>query len=285
MSNPETQAEKLARLRREQIERLKAWRARWLANRQAKRDAEAAAEAERLKAEEAARLALMGPPARVWRIGRIIMWEPPVNAHRLAPECYRIHGGGSVLHGDWTGDPNAREAQLLGDGAACVEAMYRDTGLKHCFISEPLGAPEGETGRDSMIVNHARFQASATERGKAHVKRWRRVLAAYGVVAHKVGHAGRPPVGPLDPPMSAAAAEAYAASDPDWAEVARTLRRLEGEGRGDAGRMGRIVEAAETFDGRRTRDGRPWVRPLRKHAEMPDITRTERDDAARIAGA
>ena len=44
-------------------------------------------------------------------------------------------------------------------------------------------------------------------------------------------------------------------------------------------RMDLIVEASKTFTGRRTRDGRPYVRHLRKHARMPDITTSERNEA------
>ena len=48
-------------------------------------------------------------------------------------------------------------------------------------------------------------------------------------------------------------------------------------------RMDRIVAAVKSYSGRRTRDGRPWVRPLRKHAGMPDITTGERNKAHRTA--
>ena len=44
-------------------------------------------------------------------------------------------------------------------------------------------------------------------------------------------------------------------------------------------RMDAIVSACRRFKGRRMRDGRPWVRPLRKEAGMPDITTTERNEA------
>lgn len=47
-------------------------------------------------------------------------------------------------------------------------------------------------------------------------------------------------------------------------------------------RMDRIVAAARSYTGRRTRDGRPWVRYLRRHANMPDITTKERDEAHRL---
>ena len=46
-----------------------------------------------------------------------------------------------------------------------------------------------------------------------------------------------------------------------------------------ATRMERIVAAMRSFSGRRTRDGRPYVRDLRRHAGMPDITIAERNQA------
>ena len=49
-------------------------------------------------------------------------------------------------------------------------------------------------------------------------------------------------------------------------------------------RLRDIVIATKTYRGRRTRDGRPWLRPLRRHAGIPDITSPERDEAHRIAG-
>ena len=48
-------------------------------------------------------------------------------------------------------------------------------------------------------------------------------------------------------------------------------------------RMERIVQAVLSYEGRRTRDGRPWVRPLRRHAAMPNITTDERNEAYRRA--
>ena len=43
-----------------------------------------------------------------------------------------------------------------------------------------------------------------------------------------------------------------------------------------------IIAAILTFAGRRTRDGRPYVVDLRKHAGIPDITTQERDKYYRI---
>ena len=49
-------------------------------------------------------------------------------------------------------------------------------------------------------------------------------------------------------------------------------------------RMDLIVAAVRTFTGRRTRDGRPYVRDLRKHADrIPNITTAERDEAYKLS--
>ena len=49
-------------------------------------------------------------------------------------------------------------------------------------------------------------------------------------------------------------------------------------------RMDQIIEASRTFTGRRTRrEKKPYLRELRKHAGMPDITGAERDEAHRRA--
>ena len=49
-------------------------------------------------------------------------------------------------------------------------------------------------------------------------------------------------------------------------------------------RIERIASAVRSYTGRRTRDRRPWLRYLRAHAGIPDITSSERDEAHRIAG-
>lgn len=47
-------------------------------------------------------------------------------------------------------------------------------------------------------------------------------------------------------------------------------------------RMDTIVRHTGTFDGKRTRSGKPYVRHLRKHADMPDISVTERNQAWKL---
>ena len=48
-------------------------------------------------------------------------------------------------------------------------------------------------------------------------------------------------------------------------------------------RMERIIASLDTFVGRKTRDGKPYVTDLRKHVNIPDITSTERDTAVRLS--
>ena len=40
-----------------------------------------------------------------------------------------------------------------------------------------------------------------------------------------------------------------------------------------------IYNATSTYSGKRTKDGRPYLRQLRKHAGIKDITGAERDKA------
>ena len=50
-------------------------------------------------------------------------------------------------------------------------------------------------------------------------------------------------------------------------------------------RWQRIVSATESYSGRRTFDGRPWLLILRSHAGISDITSDERDEAHKqVAG-
>lgn len=51
-----------------------------------------------------------------------------------------------------------------------------------------------------------------------------------------------------------------------------------------ATREEQIVEAVRAFDGRRTKRGYPYLRDLRSHAGIPDITAQERDKAAQSVG-
>ena len=196
---------------------------------QRQKDAEREAR-ERLERERARIKALRLPPARVWRVGRTLMWEPPRTFAQLRPAGFwvseQLPDGSWTMHGDYQ-LPDTREAQLRGDGAARVECYYNDTALGEHYYSPDVAAPALDP---PMLVNQARYQASQNQKGNGHVELWRRVLAAFGVVEAKVGHAGRPPVSPLGPPMTAAEAQGLAnrGADGCWRDVARALRRLEG---------------------------------------------------------
>ena len=180
------------------------------------------------EAEEKARFARMKPPAKVWRIGRQIFWKAPDSIERVI--WYRIHeqnaDGSWFVHGT-TLPPSAREAVLYGDGACRVEAKYAQTGFKTPGLSERL---EADPQDPRVLVNTVRFYVSEKieQRRPTGVERWRRVLAGFGVTEAKVGWAGRAPVHPLDPPMTAEEAESYAARGwTRWIPVARVLRRFE----------------------------------------------------------
>ena len=66
----------------------------------------------------------------------------------------------------------------------------------------------------------------------------------------------------------------------EWPE-----REIAPEPEPEPSRMDLIVASIKTFTGRRTRDGRPYVRDLRKHAGMPDITTSERNKAHKLASS
>lgn len=63
------------------------------------------------------------------------------------------------------------------------------------------------------------------------------------------------------------------AGDPVVLPIPQTLCKEE------PSRIDQIIAAMETFEGRRTRKGKPYVRDLRKHANMSDITVKERNVA------
>ena len=268
---------------------------------QAQYDREAAEEAER-----AAREALRLPPARVWRVGQTALWRPPETVDQWRPLGYWIIEGDS-WHGDYV-PHDVFESQCFGTGPVKVQAVYEDMGHFQGSISPPAHYAEGE---DPYLIGTARHYASQTDMGEAHVEHWRRVLAAFGVTGGRWYDLRRgvqdSDVQPLDPPMTAAEAQAFLDRGwGTWEPVVPVLRRLEansetapdnkketGAAQDDIShaddfdcpkeRLRDIVLYTKTYRGRRTKDGRPWVRALRKHADMPDITTEERDEAHRIA--
>ena len=183
------------------------------------------------EAEEKARVARMKPPARCWRIGRQVFWEPPDSPERVIwYRIYEQHGDGSWgVHGT-TLPPTAREAVLYGDGLCRVEAKYAQTGHATPGLGPVLKADPDDP---RFLVNTVRYYvAEKREQGRVEGSiRWRRVLAGLGVIEAKVGWAGRAPVAPMDPPMSAAEAQDYAARGwGRWIPVARALARLQRNG-------------------------------------------------------
>ena len=277
--------ETLDRLRREQIARLLKWRDEEMRKRKAeqekiladRRAAEAAAQAELEKLQQ--------PCARVWRIGRTVLWEPPSTVDQLQPAGYWIseeYKGGWTQHGDYL-LPTAREGWLFGDGPCRVEVVYPG------YLSRGKPSPiiHGTTSENAALVNRVRYWCTIAGRPPEYYERWRRVLSAFGVVNGKKGHASAPLVWPLDPPMTVAEAQGYVDQGwgARWEEVLPVLKRLHGDPavpeltQKMPPREAQILDAVEDFTGRRTKDGRPYVRPLRKQAEMPDISTIERDEA------
>ena len=285
--------ETLDRLRREQIARLKKQRAEWMRQKEEKHqkilaDRKAAQEAARKEMEK-----LQQPCVRVWRIGRTVLWEPPATVDQLKPAGYwlseQLPDGTWTAHGDYL-PSDVREGRLFGDSPCQVEVVYPG------YLSRGKSSPtiEETAGENRFAVSRVRYYCTLQSYGEEYVNRWRRVLAAFGVVNGKKGHASRPLVWPLDPPMTVEEAERYLNQewqqidgqqrDP-WAMVLPILKRLTGwlppmaEEKKTPPRMAQIMDACDDFTGRRCTDGRPYVRPLRRQAAMPDISTEERDDA------
>lgn len=247
---------------------------------------EQAAEEEKARKEreerEWARIkALRKPPAKVWRIGRTLLWAAPETVDQIQPLGYWVSeqfgNRGWSAHGDYLPHP-AHEAQLYEDGPARVETKYDQQALGEVYYSPVV---EEVDPAERFLVSRVRYYASQSHYGPEVVNLWRRVLAGFGVVDAKVGHAGHDPVHPLNPPMTADEAQQYVdQGNARWVPVVQVLRRLEGDAPPQPEtRMDRIVGAIQSYTGRRTKAGSPWVRPLRKHADMPDITVAERDEA------
>ena len=301
----ETHEEMIARLREEQIAKLKADRAKFMKEQEEKQEAELKAKRE---AEEARLEALRKPVARVWRVARMLMWDAPYTFDELRPAGFWINeqreDGGWTAHGDYV-LPHVREAFLFGDGPANVEVVYPGM-LSRPYTSE---AVERDPEDHPVLIGGVRFYCTEVDKGEDHVNRWRRVLSALGVQ-------NEPPVSPLDPPMTVREIEDLI-NDSDNETVSRlkevlpAVRRLQylhgpvtdqeieevkievdvdkaldqveklDERLKESTRSDKIKDSVKSFEGKRTKDGRPYVRPLRKQAEMPDITTKERDEAYR----
>ena len=210
----------------EYLRRLLEWKARFL-KAQREEGERAAAEAKRKNREEQDRIkALRRPPAKVWRIGRTILWLPPETADQLEPDGYWIserRNGEWTAHGDYL-PKDTRSAQLYGDGPAQVEAYYHDTALGETYISPAVTAPE--QGKDRFLVDHVQYYVSVRGRPPIYYERWRRVLAGFGVAKGKRVRGVL--VKPLVPAMTAQEAQGYADRGwGRWVPVARALRRIE----------------------------------------------------------
>ena len=180
---------------------------------------------ERKRLEREAVKALRRPPARVWRVGNVMFWEPPDTVDELEPAGYWIS---EVRHNQWTkhGDyllPHFRSAQLFGDGAARVEAYYHNTALGEVYATHSVRATPGE---DPYLVNKVRYYVSVGGRPDHYYERWRRVLAGFGVARGKSVRGVM--VEPLAPAMTAREAQVYANRGwVRWVPVAAALRRIE----------------------------------------------------------
>ena len=200
----------------------------------AERERKEKARQAKLYLERARIKALRRPPARVWRIGQTLFWEPPETEGQLKPAGYWVseqRNGHWTNHGDYV-LPDVFESQLFGTGPARVEAYYNDTALGEAYHSPAVEIAEGE---HRFLVGAVKWYVTEkTRQGRAvGVERWRRVLAAFGV-GEKYYDLRRGTVRngqlPLDPAMSADEAQGYADLGwSRWKPVALALRRLENE--------------------------------------------------------
>lgn len=207
--------------------RLISWRTDYRAHRQRAREERAR---ERLQAQREREAATRSAPARAWRIGRVLFWTAAPTAAENRPTGYWVSEGGS-MHGDYVPHRDDREhvyeARLFRmNSEARVETYYANqVGLLGPRYSTSAGVGAGP----SHLIGVVRSFAISHPR-KIGRDRWRRVLAGFRAPCG-IGHAGRPPVCPLEPPMTAAEAQTYA--DRRWSRwwhpVADALRRLEGE--------------------------------------------------------
>lgn len=225
----ETHKQKLARLRDEQIAKLKKWQAAFLRRQDRQQKQTLAARRAKEKEARAAQEALHQPCARVWRVGRTLLWEPPETFDQLKPAGFWIseeRNGAWTMHGDYL-PAHAREAELFGDGPARVEVVYPN----YLSRGKPSAIIEESPGEQRFAVSRVRYWCTQEGRPDAYYERWRRVLAGFGVQEGKKGHADKPEVYPLEPAMTAAEAQSYLDRGwgSRWEEVTPILRRLEAE--------------------------------------------------------
>ena len=223
-------------------------------------------------------LALRKPPLKVWRIGQTVFWEAPDTFDQARPEGFwisEVRNGEWTAHGDYV-SPDKRHSRLFSNGACTVETKYPQQALGEAYYS---GAVQADPTDNPFLVSKVGF-AATKERNNAFGELCRRALYTFGMRTPEVFWAGHDAVQPHGPILTAA--EAEDSSEFPMQQVANVLWRMEG-GTPEENlftREDQIDKATRTFDGRRTlRKKMPYVRDLRKHAEMPDITRKERNES------
>ena len=169
---------------------------------------------------------LRRPPAKVWRVGDTLFWDPPETINELRIEGYWVserRNGHWASHGDMV-LPDTRNVQLFGAyNDARVETKYHQQALGEFYLS-PVVKPPGE---DPYLVSKVRYYVSEKMFVRPEgAKRWRRVLAGFGVTKAKWVRGRR--ITPLEPAMTAAEAQKYADKGwLRWVPVAKALKRVE----------------------------------------------------------
>lgn len=169
---------------------------------------------------------LRRPPAKVWRVGGVIFWDPPETIKELRIEGYWVsekRNGVWTSHGDIV-RPDTRHAQLFdATNDARVETKYHQQALGEVYYSPIVKRP----GEDPYLVGKVEYYVTEKMfRSPEGAKRWRRVLAGFGVTKAKWVRGRR--VSPLEPAMTAAEAQKYADKGwLRWVPVAKALKRIE----------------------------------------------------------
>ena len=150
-------------------------------------------------------------------------------------------------------------------------------------IWQALGSPTGPQsshGQVSPAVPSGKYASLIAQmypwrndpngvHNKSHTDRWDRALLALGETVADTS---------LTPMTGEEAQELADRGWQRWVKVAEALLEIEADPIvTEETREQKIDEATRNFSGRRTRDGRPYVRVLRKQANLPGITTQERD--------
>lgn len=97
----------------------------------------------RKEAERARIKALRQPPAKVWRDGNYIRWEPPTTFRQLKPEGFWLWS--QMDNGEWTQHhplirPERRKVPFPSQRAAKIVTKYPQEALGECYPSEEIPA-------------------------------------------------------------------------------------------------------------------------------------------------